>query len=369
MSTTLVEHGVDGASPLDQVTREHILARLREAARLAENDLVAHLDPLCDLLLEVIDQAGSLSLVRQLDSNLEMLQRSTLLQGAAFRAATGEPLNEFLLIPFGEVKVERPQSGSSFVFTHEHAEAASKWFDGIGRKLAIDYEHQSYDRFNTRPDGLRPAAGWIGGLQIRDDGLWAVDVMWTDRARELLSSGEYRYFSPVIFWSDDNHSNLAALGPVALTNDPAMQGVSSLAATRNLVQTDAEDSPDVKLEAAQAEINLLKRQLAAQEADIFVERGMRLGKVLDSNSLDWREDYLRDPVLAEEKLSRAPVLLPPGRMLTLDQRGEVQALPEVQREYRRNGDIYRRWGIGPEDLAAYDQAVAAGRVVLSSNQY
>ena len=50
----------------------------------------------------------------------------------------------------------------------------------MGRKLAIDYEQQSFDRFNTRPDGLRPAAAWIGGLEIRDNGLWAIWGM--DRA-------------------------------------------------------------------------------------------------------------------------------------------------------------------------------------------
>src|SRR5262249_51765447 len=139
-------------------------------------------------------------------------------------------VGEFLLIPFGDVQVERPLAGGDFVFTREHAAAAVAWFESIGRKLAIDYEHQSFALHNTRPDGLRPAAGWIGGLQIRGDGLWAADVTWTDRARELLAGGEYRYFSPVIFWADEDYASLAALGPVALTNDPAMHGVQPLAA-------------------------------------------------------------------------------------------------------------------------------------------
>src|SRR5690606_10386889 len=105
-------------------------------------------------------------------------------------SAQGDPVAAFLLIPFGVVQVERPSAGGDFVFTRRHAESAKRWFDAIGRKLAIDYEHQSFDQFNTRADGLRPAAGWIGGLEVREDGLWATNVTWTERARELLRSGE-----------------------------------------------------------------------------------------------------------------------------------------------------------------------------------
>ena len=146
--------------------------------------------------------------------------------------AGGTPVREFLLVPFGPVQVDRPVSGGDFIFTREHAQAAVEWFARQGRKLAIDYEHQTLDQLNRRADGLAPAAGWIGGLEIRGDGLWAAGVEWTEQARTLLARGEYVYFSPVIYWADDNWSALTGLGPVALTNDPAMSGVRPLAAKK-----------------------------------------------------------------------------------------------------------------------------------------
>ena len=140
------------------------------------------------------------------------------------------PVEEFLLVPFGMVEIEDALVGRPFVFAKRHAQQAVNWFSALGRKLAIDYEHQSFKRFNTRPDGLRPAAGWIGRVEVRDDGLWACDVTWTERAKHLLSTAEYKYFSPVIFWGDKDYNDLESLGPVALTNDPAMLAGSALAA-------------------------------------------------------------------------------------------------------------------------------------------
>ncbi|MEW6250260.1 MAG: phage protease [Planctomycetota bacterium] len=334
---------------------------------------------------------------------------------SALATARGAPVREFLLIPFGEVEVERPVAGESFVFTPQHAESAKHWFDALGRKLAIDYEHQSFDRLNTRRDGLRPAAGWVGGLEIRDDGLWAVDVSWTERAAELLRTGEYRYFSPVIFWTDEDHTDVAALGPIALTNDPAMRGVPALAARRapaldpepraqatgpdeprarasgsdegaaGLALGDAEEitSPAGPIEhtapataalaqrlaVAEEQLALLRRQLDEQAAEIFVERGLRTGKILESTRADWRDDYLRDPRATEQRLARSPVVLPPGRMLALDRRGRVAAFASQNSPAALSapGTLTETNGDERADLSAYEQAAAAGRVRIAAN--
>ena len=366
MKTINAQSRSTGPDSVGPFVREQILTRLREALQIATTGLTTGLDRVRELVEEVVERVDGIALAGA-TAEPPAAQPLSRLRYTAFSSAGGEPVNEFLLITFGEVVVERPSAGEDFVFTRAHAESAKRWFDQMGRKLAVDYEHQSFDRFNTRSDGLRPAAGWIGGLDVRDDGLWAVDVTWTERAGDLLRSGEYRYYSPVIFWTDEDRTDVAALGPVALTNDPAMRGVCSLAATRQLdepgaetpaeAETDsgAEDEGDA-LAAARVEITLLRRQLAAQEADTFVERGLRLGKILESNSMDWRADYLRDAGAAEERLGRAPVLRPPGRMIALDRRGDVARLP------RGVPGAMSQWALEPEDLTAYEQAAAAGRV-------
>lgn len=323
----------------------------------------------------------------------------TLLQRIALAAKAAEPRDAFLLIPFGAVEVERPLAGRSFEFTREHAAAAVAWFGDLGRNLAIDYEHQSLERFNTRGDGLRPAAGWIGGLEVRDDGLWAVNVRWTERAAELLRNGEYRYFSPVLYWADERCSELVGLGPVALTNDPAMHGVTPLAASRaaaveaastagpfdvatqpgasasddpfdnderrpfcGLAEPDdadaSGDSRDGALAAANAEVVLLRRQLALRNADDFVERGLRSGKITDATSMDWREDYLRDEAAAEARLARAPQILPPGRVLTPR---DPQSPLRVERVVGTFAGSAAQ--LEAADLEVYEQALRCGRVI------
>ncbi|MDX2199256.1 MAG: phage protease [Phycisphaerae bacterium] len=366
-----------GVSALHALAQARIVERLRSATRLARAGVDGNCEALSELLRDALDRVsacrtvgevvgGALVSARQhgkaavaeaappaepegsedgalTDEPLQCdVHAKTAFSGrAALASDFGAPVNEFLLIPFGEVMVERPLAGRSFHFTRDHAEAATAWFAGLARPLAIDYEHQSIGPFNTREDGLRPAAGWIGGLETRSDGLWATDVRWTARAAELIGSGEYRFFSPVIYWSDEEYSQLISLGPVALTNDPAMHGVSALAAARR-------------------EIDDLRRQLQSQAADAFVERGMRLGKIVDATSIDWREDYRRDPQAAEVRLSRAPVLRPPGRVLSVDPRGRALSLGDAPAA--PGSAASRSTGVEPADLAAFERARAAGRV-------
>lgn len=314
--------------------------------------------------------------------------------------AGGEPVREFRLLPFGRVSLDRPLAGrDTFEFLPRHARSAVAWFERVGRKLAVDYEHQSLDAA-ARTDGLRPAAGWIGGLEVREDGLWATNVQWTSRAAELLRSGEYRYFSPVIYWTDESYSDVAALGPVALTNDPALHKVPALAAGRghegkgrragpvdgsktpghgpgfrdhrpDTQEVDAEAiAPETvtveALMAARREVETLREALRKRDADAFVARGEQLGKIVAATRDDWREDYLRDALAAEARLDRAPVILPPGRLMRGDRvggfGGSLNAAGTVSLARTGRGSAE----VDPEDLAAYERALAAGRVVRVS---
>jgi hypothetical protein len=342
---------IDEQTPMIEadLRRARIQERLGEALSLLDEDPPAESSEIIEIVAEVLDRLRALELTESLDMDDASSETDPAgeaePQPAVLAARRAEPKSEWLLIPFGLVHCERPLSGGDFEFTRRHAESAVLWFERLGRQLAIDYEHQSFDALNSREDGLRPAAGWIGGLEIRADGLWAVDVSWTDRARQLLATGEYRYFSPVIYWTDAQANEVAGLGPVALTNDPAMVGLPALAAARESVADTA------------AEISRLKRQLCLQEADTFVERGMRTGKIVEATSLDWRDDFLRDPEEAALRLSRAPVLLPPGRMT---QDTQPQTIP-TKTTLSRSGEI------SGEDLQAYDAAYSAGRVHHVSN--
>lgn len=344
--------------------RNEIVRRLQRALVLAADDLGENIDAFRDTIADVASRADAIDLMRASTGSAPALPARESRSVTILAARVGEPVEEFLLIPFGQVDVERPLAGESFEFTRAHADAAVAWFDRLGRKLAIDYEHQTFDRLNGRDDGLNPAAGWIGGLAARDDGLWAVGVEWTDKAAQMLRNSEYRYFSPVIFWADETRSELAGLGPVALTNDPAMLRAPALAAANESVPDDA--SLIDRLRAAESDVEALTDKLRVQEADTFVERGLRQGKIVESTSLDWRDDFLRDPQAAESRLSRAPILIPPGRVMAVSARGDVQPLRGAPPSAAGVG-LPRPLATEDADARAYERAVAAGRVVFPSS--
>lgn len=382
---TETDRGIDG---LHALARQRILQRLRQAAEALRRS-PASTERACGLLRDALDRLRALELVgAEPDAAGPPAPHATF---TVIATSGGQPVTEFLLIPFGDVHVERPVAGDSFAFTREHADAAVAWFGQMGRKLAVDYEHQTFDALNTRPDGLRPAAGWIGRLEVRDDGLWAVDVTWTGRAAELLRNGEYRYFSPVIYWEDEARTSFAGLGPVALTNDPAMRGVQALAArcepaapsgaVATTTVAPAARGPETRaaspattaapsgaaastaaLVAAQSEVDLLRQQLVQQRADVFVDAGLRAGKITAATRDDWRADFLRDAAQAEQRLRRAPIVLPPGRIV--DSAGpdcSPPARPQRSAASPLTNTVANAL-IDGADLDAYERAAAAGFV-------
>lgn len=131
------------------------------------------------------------------------------------QAVDGSP-KEIHIVPIGEWK-ER-----GFRITKEDCDDIVRNFKTFGIKLVIDYEHQSLNsQWNGQP---APAAGWIGGLELREKGVYATDLQWTDEALEQIKSKKYGYISPVIVFDDhDPHDDSwigCSLHSVALTNTP-----------------------------------------------------------------------------------------------------------------------------------------------------
>lgn len=104
----------------------------------------------------------------------------------------------------------------------------------------IDYEHQTLNAAqNGKP---APAAGWFKRLEWREgDGLYATDVRWTAAASNHIRSGEYRYISPMFFHADDGR--VLALAPAALTNNPALDGLTDLSTAALSAYFPQEESP------------------------------------------------------------------------------------------------------------------------------
>ncbi|MFT0211825.1 phage protease [Pseudomonas sp. F1_0610] len=94
-----------------------------------------------------------------------------------------------------------------------------------GTPRVLDYEHQTLKKEeNGQP---APAAGRFYDFEWREgSGLWGL-VELTDRARQMITDGEYLYFSPVFSYASDGRVLAFLMG--ALTNDPAIDGMEPLA--------------------------------------------------------------------------------------------------------------------------------------------
>lgn len=127
-------------------------------------------------------------------------------------------------------------SQGDFVLDEAAIDSMIANFSRIANDVVIDYEHDSVSERN----GPHPAAGWIKSLEKRPgaDGvpeLWA-KVEWTDRAAEMIKSGEYKYCSPVIDYASIDRVSAEEIGVelfnCAITNNPFLDGQAPIALSR-----------------------------------------------------------------------------------------------------------------------------------------
>ena len=147
-------------------------------------------------------------------------------------AAGKKPVpGEFIVIKYGTNEFTKEGQRGSFEFSEIDADSVINEFESRGRDIVIDYEHQS---LSGNP---APAAGWVEKLYKSAEGLCVKVKYWTEKASEFLTSGEYRYFSPVLQFSRRVKS-VTALHSIALTNHPALHNNPALVADDSAAEED-----------------------------------------------------------------------------------------------------------------------------------
>lgn len=155
---------------------------------------------------------------------------------SAIAACAASPLSgaekTIRLIPAGLFRARdgRPAGLSGWILTAKNAAAIIEVAAKMADDFVIDYEHQSVQAsINGQP---APAAGWFKRLEWREgQGLFAVDVRWTARASAMIVAREYRYISPV-FGFDAKTGEVQNLFSAAITNNPALDGLTDVAAAK-----------------------------------------------------------------------------------------------------------------------------------------
>jgi len=154
--------------------------------------------------------------------------------------------------PLGAMKGDGPWRLSAEGAAMIIAENASRSTD-----ILLDYEHQS----ELAADNGLPvlASGWIDprSLEFRGDGeepgLYGA-VTWTAKAAAAIGADEYRYLSPVFFYTADG-GEVIGLKSVALTNQPgidepmkaALRARLSVSARGGRASASTEEKPEVEL--------------------------------------------------------------------------------------------------------------------------
>ncbi len=96
-------------------------------------------------------------------------------------------------------------------------------------RFLIDYEHQT---LYTKENGQKaPAAGWGPNSRMEwreGEGLFLVDVEWTEAAKTAIDNKEYLYISPVIAY-DPKTGHVLAIVMAAMVNYAAIDGMDGMA--------------------------------------------------------------------------------------------------------------------------------------------
>ncbi len=189
------------------------------------------------------------------------------------------------LFPDGAFSAEdgRPYDSKNWQMSQAVADRLIKLATEKTNDYVIDYEHQT---LNTEWNGSSaPASGWFSTLEYQAGiGLFASNVSWTDKAKAHIDADEYRYISPV-FRYDSKTGEILEILHVALTNNPALDGMDKVAAKFNInnqkddvmslkkvvaalsVQVADDATPEQTETAVIDAITALKAQSASSEPD------------------------------------------------------------------------------------------------------
>jgi phage I-like protein len=161
------------------------------------------------------------------------------------------PGKSFRILPAGAFRAGdgRPQGVSAWFLDTKGAAALIAAAKARRSNYVIDYDHQTLNAATA--GGPARAAGWFSALEWREgDGLYVIDARWTDAATQLLAKREYRYVSPVFRYDADGR--VVELVSAAITNTPALDGLTDLAAASVKLEGTSEAHGGANLERDRA---------------------------------------------------------------------------------------------------------------------
>lgn len=135
---------------------------------------------------------------------------------------------KIIIMPDG---VNRLANGPNLTMDADSAAVCIAAFDEQGVQLPIDFEHSTIGKGS---DGdAAPATGWVTSMYYEEGKGLIGTVEWTDEGAEMVSSGKYKYLSPVLFTEGKGKDlKIVKIHSMALTNKPRIKNHPGVMAAR-----------------------------------------------------------------------------------------------------------------------------------------
>lgn len=262
--------------------------------------------------------------------------------------ADGQPLRRIRVLPAGVVKLKDGRAPLRVDPAKVVAAATAYWSP---EDMPLDFDHQTLNTITKGgPGGQAPASGWVktANLSAEADGVYANDIDWTPQAAAAITGKQYKYFSPLMGVKNGEVTGLYGGG---LTNDPAIAGLTRVAASR----FHSTKEPEMNLSALAVSLGLpadatLDQILAAQTAQAarLSAASAALGVASDATA---------------EQIAAAGAALKPDPKKVAGE-GDVIVPASVF------ADMQTRLGAleGDKVAAVVDQAVKDGKIVPASRE-
>ncbi|WP_243092578.1 phage protease [Thermus hydrothermalis] len=322
---------------------------------------------------------------------------STPTFSGTLRAALQEAPERIPLHPFGEFV----GNGVLFLFDEASLAQVLRELAERGVPWVLDFHHQTV-RVEEGEAQEAPAAGFVVGIEVGEDGFVYGRVEWSETGRERVSRGEYAYVSPVFYYdpTPDASGRHRVLGyhSFALTNNPGIRFQKRIEAEADMLERfrqalglppqagedevftalenlrreadvgrvvlelglGAGDATELKatllrLLAAQealAELERTRQELAALQAQTREERAQALvraaleeGRILPHQREFWLAQARADLEATEKALAGLPRLVP-TELPKAEARSSLERDPaeELRRKLGVSDEAWRKYG-------------------------
>lgn len=181
----------------------------------------------------------------------------------------------------------RPFDAPHWILTPERGQQIVAALNQRQVDMVIDYEHATLKAQETGEPA--PASGWLKAAHfsyVKGVGICSTKFEWLDKAKGYIESEEYKYLSPVLFYTK-NTGEVVGLHSVALTNTPNLDNLPEAQLAALAQDFFTQNSPqDSEMEELLEQLRwMLNLPLSATAEEIMAELNKLLTQIKEKTGV------------------------------------------------------------------------------------